>query len=141
MNFKLKIVSPDGTFYDAEAYSLSLRAIDGELAIYHGHIPFLTAVAIGECRVYPEQGAAPLRAACCGGILNVAQDALLLAPTTFEWADDIDIARAENALERANSRLASDTLTDAEKRIYALKKDRATLRLKVAKNSAGKLSK
>lgn len=134
MNFKLKIVSPDGVFFDGDAYQLSIRAIDGELAVYHGHIPFLTAVAIGECRVYPEQGKAPLRAACCGGLLNVTPDAVLLAPTTFEWADDIDVARAESALERANSRLASNTLTDAEKRIYALKKERAALRMKVANN-------
>lgn len=133
MNFKLKIVSPDGVFFDGDAYQLSVRAIDGELAIFHGHIPFLTAVAIGECRVYPEQGSDPRRAACCGGLLTVTQDTVLLAPTTFEWNDQIDTARAEAALKRAAERLASDSLTAAERHIYTLKKQRAELRLSIKK--------
>lgn len=133
MNFKLKIMSPDGVFFDGDAYQLSVRAIDGELAIYHGHIPFLTAVAIGECRVYPEQGSDPRRAACCGGLLTVTQDAVLLAPTTFEWSEQIDAARAEAALKRATERLSDPTLTAAERRINTLKKQRAELRLNTKK--------
>ena len=78
-NFHLKIVSPDGVFFDSEAKQLSIRSIDGEIAILKGHIPFLTAVAVGECRVYLKDGEAPKIASCCGGMLNVSDEEVLLA--------------------------------------------------------------
>ncbi len=129
--FKLKIVSPDGVFFDGEASQLSLRAIDGEIAIFKKHIPFLTAVDIGECRVYIEGEEGPRRAACCGGMLNVSDKDVLLAPTTFEWSKDIDKLRAQAALDRARE-ILSGTPTEAEKRIYTLKQKRAELRIAVA---------
>lgn len=129
--FKLKIMSPDGMFYDAPAYQLALRAIDGEISVFAGHIPFLTAVGMGEARVYPEEGKDPRRAACCGGMLTINGEEALLAPTTFEWAEDIDAERAEAAKEKALSRLAGDG-SETEKRLAKFKLMRAEIRLKVA---------
>ncbi len=129
-NFLLKIVSPDGVFFNGEAKQLSVRSIDGEIAILKGHIPFLTAVSIGEARVYVDDEA-PKRAACCGGMLTVTDEEVLLAPTTFEWANDIDIERAQTAKEHAEQLLASAT-TPADKKIAKRKLERAELRIKVA---------
>lgn len=129
--FKLKIMSPDGIFYDAPAYSLSIRAIDGEVSVYAGHIPFLTAVGMGEARIYTEQGKEPRRAACCGGMLTVSGKEALLAPTTFEWAEDIDVSRARAAKEKAQKRLDGD-FGETEKKLAKLKLMRADLRIKVA---------
>ncbi len=129
-NFLLKIVSPDGVFFNGEAKQLSVRSIDGEIAILKGHIPFLTAVSIGEARVYVGDDA-PKCAACCGGMLTVTDEEVLLAPTTFEWASDIDIERAQAAKEKAEQLLASAT-TPADKKIAKRKLERAELRIKVA---------
>lgn len=131
MNFKLKIMSPDGIFYDGEVYQLSLRATDGEVAIFAGHIPYLTAVGMGECRVYARQGEAPRRAACCGGMLTISDNLALLAPTTFEWVEDIDLERAKAAKEKAEARLAGDG-SSAEKQLAKFKLMRANVRIKVA---------
>ena len=42
--FKLVIASPDGNLFDGDITCLSLRGIEGELAVMAGHIPFITAV-------------------------------------------------------------------------------------------------
>ena len=135
-NFHLKIVSPDGVFFEGEARQLSIRSIDGEIAILKGHIPFLTAVAVGECRVYVGEGESPKCAACCGGMLNVADQEVLLAPTTFEWAENIDLERAEAAKTKAEGKLQSAS-SDAEKKIAKRKLERALLRIKVAAKTNG----
>lgn len=131
--FKLKIMSPDGIFYDGEAYQLSIKAVDGEVAVFADHIPYLTAVALGECRVYTESGAEPKRAACCGGMLTFMDNEALLAPTTFEWAEDIDVERAKAAKEKALARLSGEEpVSEAKKNLARLKLQRAEVRLKVA---------
>lgn len=129
-DFHLKIVSPDGVFFDGEARQLSLRSIDGDVAIMAGHIPYLTAVGIGECRVYQDDGE-PKRAACCGGLLNVTKDGVFLAPTTFEWAEDIDPERAKAARQKALSRIESPK-SEASKKLAQIKLQRAELRIKIA---------
>lgn len=129
-DFHLKIVSPDGVFFDGEAHQLSLRSIDGDVAILAGHIPYLTAVGIGECRVYI--GDTVRRAACCGGLLNVTRDGAFLAPTTFEWAENIDPERAEAAKTKALSRIENPK-NDAAKKLAQIKLQRAELRIAVAK--------
>ena len=130
--FKLKIMSPDGIFYDGDAYQLSLRAVDGEVAVFADHIPYLTAVGLGECRVYTESGAEPKRAACCGGMLTFMDNEALLAPTTFEWADKIDVARAEAAREKAEKVLHDKNASDTDLRLAEAKLHRALVRKSVA---------
>ncbi len=128
--FHLKILSPDGVFFDGSAKQLSLRSVDGDVSILAGHIPYLTAVGIGECRVYTD-GDEPRRAACCGGLLNVTREGVFLAPTTFEWAENIDSDRAEAAKQKALDRIASPK-SDAQKKLAQIKLQRAELRIKVA---------
>lgn len=128
--FDLKIVSPDGVFFDGKATQLSLRSIDGDVSVLKGHIPYLTAVGIGECRVYTGDGN-PRLAACCGGLLNVTKNGVFLAPTTFEWAEDIDKARAEAAREKAIAKIENPK-SDAAKKLAQIKLQRAELRIKIA---------
>ncbi len=131
-DFRLKIISPDGVFFDGEAHELSLRSIDGDVAIMAGHIPYLTAVGIGECRVYTGEGGGTVRrAACCGGLLNVTKEGVFLAPTTFEWAEDIDRERAEAAKQKALARIESPK-SSAEKKLAQIKLQRAELRIKIS---------
>ena len=132
-DFQLKIVSPDGVFFDGTARQLSLRSIDGDVAVLAGHIPYLTAVGIGECRVYIGDDE-PRRAACCGGLLNVTNDGVFLAPTTFEWSEDIDLERAKAAKQKAESRIENPKSSAALK-LAQIKLQRANLRIAIAENT------
>ena len=49
--FHLQIVTPDGSFFDGEAERVIVRAIDGDICILPRHIPYVTALAMGEARV------------------------------------------------------------------------------------------
>jgi F-type H+-transporting ATPase subunit epsilon len=42
--FKLVISSPDGNVFNEDVLSISLRGIEGELAIMSGHIPFIAVI-------------------------------------------------------------------------------------------------
>lgn len=130
-SFHLQIVSPDGMFYDGDAYQVSVRTLEGEVAIRAKHMPYVTAIGAGECRVYKEQSDDPRRAACIGGFLTVSKDMVLLAATTFEWAEDIDVDRANKAKEKAERILASDNSDIHSIDIAKIKLTRALTRTKV----------
>jgi F-type H+-transporting ATPase subunit epsilon len=71
-------------------------------------------------------------AACIGGIISVLNGEVRLVPTTFEWAEEIDAARAERSAENAR-RILADKSIDAQQRSSAeahLK--RALVRISVA---------
>ncbi len=130
--FKLKIVTPDEAMFDGEARSLTVRTVEGDVCILPGHINFLTALGMGEAKVVPAEGEAR-RAACIGGMLSVNGEQVTLAPTTFEWADQIDLSRAERAREQAQEKLAHrEKLNDHEFAIAEAKLKRALVRSSVA---------
>ena len=84
--FKVQIAAPDGLRYDGEAVQLSVRGIGGDLAVLAGHIPFVTALKDGECRLYTgENGENVRRARCRGGMLIVSKEAVRVMSSDFEW--------------------------------------------------------
>lgn len=68
--FHLRIVTADGEFFNGEAQRVLVRTIDGDVSILANHIPYLTALGMGECRVTGADGETR-RAACIGGMLSV----------------------------------------------------------------------
>ena len=52
--FRLIIASPDGNLFDGQAYMLTVRGSEGELAVLAGHVPFVTTVV--PCDVKIELG-------------------------------------------------------------------------------------
>ncbi len=130
MTFHLQIVTPDGGFYDGEAEKLIVRAKGGDVCILPRHAPYVTALGIGEATVVLS-GDQRRKAACAGGMLSVTDDDVRLVATTFEWAEDIDKARAEQAEEKARAKIerAKDA---AELEMAKAKLARALTRAKVA---------
>lgn len=87
--FKLQIASPDGMRYDGDAVQLSVRGIGGDLAILAGHIPFVTALKEGECRVYTgDDGKTVRRARCRGGMLLVSKECVRVLSSDFSWNEE-----------------------------------------------------
>lgn len=46
-NYHLTVLSPDGEVFNGDVISLLLRGADGDLAVFAGHIPFITTVRPG----------------------------------------------------------------------------------------------
>lgn len=97
--FHLRIVTSDGLLFDGMAESISLRTIDGEMGILSGHAPLVTALGMGQAKV--RVGGVIRKGACIGGMLSVTKDEVTVVATTFEWAENIDIPRAERSMLRA----------------------------------------
>lgn len=76
--FKLRISTPDGDVYNGEAVFLSLRGSEGDLGILAGHIPFITIVKPGRCRVEAPNESASFSGRINGGILSVSKECVTL---------------------------------------------------------------
>ena len=127
--FRLQIVTPDGSLFDGEAEALRVCTTQGYVSIRRGHADYLAALTVGAVTV--TQDGVQREAACGGGFLSVEKGEVRLVATTFEYADMIDVERAERAKETAQSRIAA--ATDArEIELAKAKLARALNRLSVA---------
>ena len=132
--FPLQIVSMDGLEYDGEAQSITLRAVHGDLAILARHINYCTPIGMGTAKVVMPDGT-ERKAACIGGMLTMLDGTCRVIPTTWEWDEDIDVARAEHAKKIAQERMEASKDTDrvaydrAEAKLYS-----ALVRLQTAGN-------
>ena len=128
--FPLKIVTPDGLIYDGNAERLIVRSTTGDLAIMTRHINYVTPLGMGKATVIAN--GKRREAACIGGMLSVVDGAVTLVPTTFEWADNIDVDRAEASLHRAEDVLHNKNSTDTDLRLAEARLHRALVRKSVA---------
>ena len=115
--YHLQIVSMDGLGFDGEVEKLLLRTIDGDVEILARHTDYCTAIGMGTARVTMADGT-ERKAACIGGMLSVMKGEVKVFPTTWEWSEDIDVARAKAAKARAEERL-KDQMLDEEARVRA----------------------
>ena len=129
--FALKIVTPDGLIYDGQAEELIIRTVTGDMGILAGHINCVASLGMGRATVLMD--GKKRYAACIGGMVSVVNGAVTLVPTTFEWAEDIDLQRAENAAERANALISSKDISNVELRLAEARLKRALVRSSVAK--------
>ena len=128
--FSLQIVTPDGMHYDGEAEKLLVRTVTGDVCILARHCDYVTALGMGEAQVVLENERR--RAACIGGMLSVTGGRVRLVPTTFEWAEDIDAARAASAEAEAREILARENRTPEETALAQARLKRAQVRIAVA---------
>lgn len=82
--YKLIISTPDGSVFDDNAEALIVRGTEGQLAVMAGHVPFITAVKSGECKVVLSDSQEKF-ATIGGGILTVQNDKTTLLCSDFKW--------------------------------------------------------
>lgn len=128
--FHLKIVSPDGLLFDGQAEELIVRTTNGDVAILARHINYVAALGMGRAVVVAD--GKRRTAACIGGMLNVVDGEVTLVPTTFEWADKIDLNRVEASLQRANQVLHDQNASDTDIKLAEARLHRALVRKNVA---------
>ena len=109
-SFHLQIVTPDGLLFDDQAESIRVRTISGDVCILARHIDYVTALSQGEAHVTVD--GKMKKAACLGGMLAVTAGEVRVVASAFEWAESIDLERAQNALERAQKTLDAQTASE-----------------------------
>jgi F-type H+-transporting ATPase subunit epsilon len=101
------------------------------MGILAGHINCVASLGMGRATVLMD--GKKRYAACIGGMVSVVNGAVTLVPTTFEWAEDIDVKRAEASADRAKQTLGNKDSSDADIRLAQARLKRALVRSSVAK--------
>ena len=128
--FTLKIVTPDGVQFEGKAQELVVRTTSGDVGILAGHINYVAPLGMGEAMVLVD--GEKRRAACIGGMVSVVDGKVTLLPTTFEWAQSIDLERASASEQRAKNVLENKAASDAEIVLAKARLKRALVRKSVA---------
>ncbi len=127
---RLDIVTPDKVALSEDVNMVIARATDGDLGILPGHAPLIAGLEIWPLRLLTDEG--EKQVSICSGFIEVRPDKVTILAACAELPEDIDIARAEAAKERAESRVkASEGGINISRAEIALQ--RAIMRLKVAK--------
>lgn len=126
--YHLQIVTPDRQVYDGEAEKLIVRTLGGDVCILARHIDYVAPLGTGEARMTDAAGKTHV-AACSGGMLGVSGGNVRLLATTFEWSENIDLSRAQQAQAAAQQRMAELDEDDQEFSIAEAKLKRAIARI------------
>ena len=135
---KFEITTPERVVLKREADSLTVPTAEGEITLLPGHIPLVAVLRPGMVTVRNGQDEEYL--AVAAGFLEVQPDGRVLAlADAADRADDLDLAKVEEARERAVRELEEARRTDdvsAAAAMAALEREMA--RIKVAVRHRGR---
>jgi F-type H+-transporting ATPase subunit epsilon len=132
---QVDIVTPDRSLYSGRADLVTLPGSLGQMGIMPGHAPLLSTLDIGEIILH--SGSDTLFIAVSGGVVEVRPDKVTILADTAESPEDIDAARAQDALARAEQLLATNP-PPHERPVIEAAMRRSSLRLKVARRHQGR---
>lgn len=130
--FHLKIIASDKVFYDGEARSVIVPALDGEYAFMAHHDDLVLAMTPGQLRYQREDGTWK-HAVVGSGFAQAANNRTVVLVDTAERPEDIDEVRAQEAMERAKEEMRQKQSIQ-EYRMSQASLARAISRLKGHKN-------
>ena len=130
MTIQVEIVTPSRQLYSGAVQMITLPGAEGEMGVLAGHAPLLTTLNIGEITLHSADGEAEY-IAVSGGVVEVLPDKVIVMARSAERVEEIDIARAEAAMQRAEDAL--NTRSPEERRPVEVAYRLSQLRLKVAR--------
>jgi F-type H+-transporting ATPase subunit epsilon len=135
MPLQCEIVTQDRVLYEGPADSVQAPGAIGEMGILPNHAPLLTTLAYGVLRV--RTGGEELAFTVAGGVMEVRPETVIVLADVGENVEEIDLARAEAAKERAEAMLEQGPPPDTDEYLAleaALRRSR--LRLDAARRYA-----
>ena len=127
---KVFVVTAEQRVLEDDVDMVIAPGIEGQLGILPRHAPLLTALQAGELRL--KKGGTEVSLMVTGGFLEVRPDQVTVLADAAERAEDINLARAEEAMKRAEERLRTHGADfDLERATAAIR--RASVRIKVAR--------
>src|SRR5215472_6167070 len=131
-SFELIVVTPEKQLLRERDVEMQLPGAGGAIGVLPGHAPLITELGIGELSYAGPGGKQATSFSVVRGFAEVLPDRVTVLAETGERAEEIDVARAEAALQRAEKRLASqDANIDWDRASVALQ--RALIRIQVAR--------
>jgi F-type H+-transporting ATPase subunit epsilon len=128
--FTLELVTPMRLVVRETVNEAQVPVRGGYIGVFAGHTPLLAEMGIGDLSYHV--GKRVFSCTAIGGFVEVLGDRLIVLADRSERAEEIDVPRAQAALDRAYRRLATtnDPNIDWKRAKEAL--ERAQVRLQVA---------
>jgi F-type H+-transporting ATPase subunit epsilon len=111
MTIKLEIVTPEAKTYSEDVDMVTLTGTEGEMGILPQHMPLMTQLVAGE--IIAKKGLETIFLAVGDGFVQVTGDRVAILTDMAIFAENIDEAKAEEARQRAEARLA-EKITEEE---------------------------
>ena len=108
---RLEIVTPEAKVYSDLVDMVTLTGIEGEMGILPNHVPLMTQLMAGE--IIARKGDETISLAVGNGFVQVTEDRVSILTDMAIETDNIDLVQAQEALRRAEARLA-EKITDEE---------------------------
>jgi F-type H+-transporting ATPase subunit epsilon len=125
----LEIVTPERSLVTTQVDELQLPGSEGYFGVLPGHTPMLATLQVGE--MWYRIGQEKHHLAIAFGFVEVLPDRVTVLAQIAERAEDIDVARAEEAKRRAEERVSRPPVNlDFERARIAMMK--SLIRLQVA---------
>lgn len=132
---RLEVITPGGVVFRDDVDYVEAPAVFGYIGILPGHAPLLYQIRSGQLQY--RQGEEEHYLAVHWGFLEVLDDTVTVLAETAERPQDIDLARAEGALNRAKARLEEfGAAYDVEQAQQAVARAEARLRAAEAETKA-----
>ena len=125
---KLEIVTPEAKTFSDDVDMVTLTGTEGEMGILPQHMPLMTQLVAGE--IIAQKGKDTIFLAVGDGFVQVTGDRVAILTDMAIAADNIDEAKAEEARQLAEGRLAQK-ITDEEAAHIQAALAHATTQLKV----------
>jgi F-type H+-transporting ATPase subunit epsilon len=134
---ELTIVTPERELLRASVVEVTMPGADGCLGILPGHAPMITELGVGELTYRVAGSSTVAGLAIVHGFAEVLQDRVSVLAETAEKPEEIDVARAETALKRAQERVAAAANTEVDWDRASVALQRALIRISVARKYRG----
>lgn len=130
--FLLEIVTPDRQLVSETVDAVRAPGVEGEFGVLPSHVRMIAGMGTGLLRYRVVGRSEWSELSVSAGMVEVLPDRVIVLAQTAEASHEIDVARAEAALDRAREKLEHpDDDTDIEATLEALR--RSTSRLQAAK--------
>ncbi len=132
-NIELEVVTPARHVLSARVESLEMPGKDGYVGILPGHAPLITELGVGVLTY--REGSEAHYLTVIHGYAEVLPDRVIVLSEASERADEIDVARARAAQERAQAELARAGSQEVDWEAASAALQRALIRVQAATRS------
>ena len=125
----LNIATAERETYSGEADYVVAPSTEGQATILPRHAALMTTLMSGELR-FRDEDSPEQSIALSGGFMEVLNDEVTILADAAERPDEIDVARADDAMQRARDRIASHAVeVDIERALASLRRAQTRVRL------------
>ncbi len=109
----VEIITPSKSVYKGQIKSITIPGTLGSFQVLFNHAPLLSTFAIGKIKLN-DTNDKDIEYATSGGTVEVNDNKILVLADSVETSDEIDVERAKRAYDRAKERLSATNKGDID---------------------------